>query len=80
MTNPAPHCNPTNRPSASIFGRSAPLPSFDRQRVQPARGRFEPRLAFTPEVPLLHRVERARTQILGFLRGQVFAYPGLAQR
>jgi hypothetical protein len=46
-----------------------------RQRTQPAHGRLEPRLSPAPEVPALDRVERTRTERLGFLRGQMLPAP-----
>ena len=47
-TNPAPHCNPTNRPTSSVFGRSAPLPSLAATECRPRRAFLNRGLPFLP--------------------------------
>ena len=54
ITNPAPHCSPTSRPASSVFGRSAPWPSFADNECSP-RDPGLPGFPPTAQVPLIHR-------------------------
>ena len=75
MTNPAPHCNPTSRPAASILGRGAPLPSLADNECRPLTCVLEPRLASAAHMRLTDRIEGAPAQVLGLFGRQMFARP-----
>ena len=79
-TNPAPHCNPTSRPSGIGLGSQRTMAVLGRQRMQTPFGRLEPRLTLTPQMPLVDRIKCSDTEVLGFLGGQMITHPGFAQR
>ena len=77
---PRPTAARPSRPFASSFRAQCTVAVLWPSECSPRAHRLEPGLTLAPQMPLLDRVERAGTQVLGLLRGQVFAHPRLAQR